>query len=64
MFSDWSRACCECIAKHESGGNGNAVNHNSNGSGVFFLFLSRFKLFLDDVGLFQINNINWGACSG
>merc|ERR1712146_486695 len=42
--------CCQCIAQHESGGNANALNHNTNGS--------------DDVGLFQINDFNWASCSG
>jgi hypothetical protein len=35
---------------HESGGNGHAVNQNSGGS--------------YDVGLWQINDYNWNACSG
>eukprot|EP01117_Protostelium_nocturnum_P006337 TRINITY_DN2287_c0_g1_i1.p1 TRINITY_DN2287_c0_g1~~TRINITY_DN2287_c0_g1_i1.p1 ORF type:complete len:151 (-),score=45.40 TRINITY_DN2287_c0_g1_i1:84-536(-) len=43
-------ACCKCIAQHESGGNGNAMNGNSNGS--------------IDVGLWQVNSINWGQCNG
>ena len=49
-FSDWSQSCCECIARHESGGNANAVNCNSNGS--------------IDAGLYQINSVNWASCSG
>ncbi len=36
--------------KAESGGNANAVNQNSGGS--------------YDVGLWQINDMNWASCSG
>ena len=50
QYSGWSMECCRCIVSHESGGNAHAVNHNSNGS--------------NDVGLFQINDINWPSCSG
>lgn len=50
IYSKWSQTCCKCIADHESGDNANAVNHNTNDS--------------DDVGLFQINDVNWGSCSG
>lgn len=46
----WNQANCECIIKHESGGNANAVNQNSGGS--------------YDVGLWQINDFNWASCSG
>ena len=46
----WDQSCCECIVNHESGGNANAANQNNNGS--------------FDVGLFQINDVNWGQCSG
>ena len=35
---------------HESGGNENAANENSNGS--------------FDIGLWQINSMNWDSCSG
>lgn len=31
-YSGWSQSCCECIAKHESGGNSHAELHNTNGS--------------------------------
>jgi hypothetical protein len=47
---DHIQANCQCIMSHESGGNGNAVNENSNGS--------------FDVGLWQINDYNWNSCSG
>ena len=45
----WSQTCCKCIIQKESGGNGHAVNYNTNGS--------------FDVGVFQINKVNWG-CNG
>lgn len=48
-YSDWSQSCCECIISHESGGNANAANQNTNGS--------------YDVGIFQINDFNWDSCS-
>jgi len=48
-FSGWSQACCQCIVKHESGGNANAANYNTNGS--------------FDVGLWQINKVNWPSCN-
>lgn len=46
----WNQACCQCIVSHESGGNANAINYESDGS--------------YDVGLWQINQINWGQCNG
>lgn len=46
-FSGWSQSCCECIARHESGGNLHAANQNRGGS--------------YDVGLWQINNQNWAS---
>jgi len=46
----WNQACCECIIRHESGGNSHALNENSNGS--------------FDVGLWQVNSMNWGVCNG
>ena len=49
-YSKWNQANCRCIMQHESGGNANAVNENSGGS--------------YDVGLWQINTVNWDACSG
>ncbi len=49
-YSGWTQACCECIANAESGGNANAENYNSNGS--------------YDIGLYQINDVNWNSCSG
>lgn len=45
----WEQACCKCIVSHESGGNAHAMNHNSDGS--------------TDVGLWQVNNVNWGSCN-
>ncbi|CAG9318382.1 unnamed protein product [Blepharisma stoltei] len=50
QYSGWSQTCCQCIASHESGGNANAQNHNTNGS--------------NDIGLWQINSANWDSCSG
>ncbi len=50
QFSGWNQANCRCIMSHESGGNANAVGYNTDGS--------------YDVGLWQINDFNWGACSG
>jgi len=49
-YSGWNQNCCQCIVRHESSGNVHAQNHNSNGS--------------DDVGVFQINSINWKGCNG
>lgn len=46
----WNQACCKCIVSHESGGNAHAINYNTNGS--------------TDVGLWQINTVNWNSCSG
>ena len=39
----WNQACCKCIVSHESGGNANALNYNSNAS--------------TDAGLWQINTV-------
>ncbi len=52
--SGWSQACCQCIVQRESGGNANAVRQNIGVS-------SSYKY---DVGLWQINSFNWGACNG
>lgn len=40
----WNQACCKCIVSHESGGNANALNYNSNAS--------------TDAGLWQINSVS------
>lgn len=50
-YSGWSQSSCQCIMQHESGGNANAVNQNGNGGSY-------------DVGLWQINDMNWASCSG
>ena len=50
QYTGWNQANCRCIVSHESGGNANAVCYNTNGS--------------YDVGLWQINDYNWGSCSG
>lgn len=47
---DWNQKNCECIMRAESGGNAHAANENRDGS--------------FDVGLWQINDFNWGSCSG
>eukprot|EP01113_Clastostelium_recurvatum_P037146 TRINITY_DN53_c1_g1_i1.p1 TRINITY_DN53_c1_g1~~TRINITY_DN53_c1_g1_i1.p1 ORF type:complete len:153 (+),score=29.53 TRINITY_DN53_c1_g1_i1:22-480(+) len=49
-YSGWNQACCQCIVRHESGGNANAANYNSNAS--------------YDVGVWQVNTVNWNSCSG
>jgi hypothetical protein len=46
----WNQKNCQCIMNAESRGNANADNENSDGS--------------FDVGLWQINDYNWGSCSG
>lgn len=50
-FTGWSQACCTCIMTNESGGNSNAVNQNKDTRGSL------------DVGLWQINDMNWASCS-
>lgn len=50
QYSGWSQSCCQCIVQHESGGNSHAQLHNTNGS--------------DDVGLWQVNSMNWASCNG
>ena len=45
----WSQECCKCIVMKESAGNGNAMNYNTDDT--------------FDVGVFQINKVNW-ACNG
>ena len=46
---NWNQACCQCIVSHESSGNANAINYEVDSS--------------YDVGLWQINQINWLQCS-
>jgi len=46
----WSVTCCQCIANAESSGNANAINDDDGETSV-------------DVGVFQINTVNW-ACNG
>jgi uncharacterized protein YxeA len=50
-FSEWNQVCCQCIMSHESNGNSNAANYNAWDHSY-------------DVGLWQINTVNWGVCSG
>lgn len=49
-FSGWNQKCCQCIISHESGGNQYAQLENTNGS--------------NDVGLWQVNSMNWASCNG
>ena len=44
----WNQENCQCIMIHESEGNANAVNQNVDGT--------------YDVGLWQIDSVNWKAC--
>lgn len=46
---NWNVQCCKCIVSHESNGYAYATHHNSNGS--------------YDVGLWQINAVNWPHCN-
>ena len=39
----WNQGCCKCIATHESGGDANAMNYNTNNT--------------FDIGLWQINSV-------
>jgi hypothetical protein len=48
-YSEWNQKCCQCIVYHESNGDINNVNYNTDGT--------------YDVGVFQINQVNW-ACNG
>ena len=52
-YSGWSQSQCQCIIKHESGGNANAVNQNTGSEAYKW-----------DVGLWQVNSYNWDSCSG
>jgi hypothetical protein len=49
-YSGWNQACCKCVVSHESGGNAHAQLDNHGG--------------LIDVGLWQIDSINWKSCNG
>ena len=49
-WGGWDQGCCQCIMSHESGGNANAANYNTDAT--------------FDVGLWQINQINWNNCAG
>jgi hypothetical protein len=50
-YSGWKQSSCQCIMSKESGGNANAANQNGAGGSY-------------DVGLWQINDMNWASCSG
>eukprot|EP00826_Nyctotherus_ovalis_P050324 TRINITY_DN6154_c0_g1_i11.p1 TRINITY_DN6154_c0_g1~~TRINITY_DN6154_c0_g1_i11.p1 ORF type:complete len:153 (+),score=17.50 TRINITY_DN6154_c0_g1_i11:143-601(+) len=45
----WNFKCCVCVVRTQSSGNASAQHFNHNGS--------------FDVGLFQINEINWASCN-
>ena len=45
---NWNQNCCKCIVSHESSGNANAMNYNTNGS--------------TDVGMWQINTVRSELC--
>lgn len=47
----WDQSMCQCIVEHESGGNANALNFNEDDSTY-------------DIGVFQINTVNWKINSG
>lgn len=51
-YSGWSQSQCQCIVKHESGGNGHAVNQNTGSASYKW-----------DVGLWQVNSFNWDSCN-
>ena len=50
-YQGWDQKCCQCIATAESKGNANAVNYNADSKSY-------------DVGLWQINTVNWAQCNG
>ena len=51
QYQEWDQKCCQCIATAESKGNANAVNYNADSKSY-------------DVGLWQINTVNWAQCNG
>ena len=51
LWIRWNQAHCQCIMSKESGGNANAVNQNGAGGSY-------------DVGLWQVNSMNWASCNG
>ncbi len=65
------QAHCQCIVKHESGGNAHAVNQNSQGGSYKWdvgLWWDKIKLnlILDCNSFYhrQVNSFNWASCSG
>eukprot|EP00347_Sterkiella_histriomuscorum_P009857 403339610 len=50
QYGGWSQRCCQCIVQHESDGNSHAILRNDDGK--------------VDVGLWQIDSVNWGQCNG
>jgi len=53
MYS-WNQANCQCIVNAESSGNANAMHENMRKNGTYTY----------DIGLWQINQVNWDACNG
>jgi len=51
QYSGWNQAQCHCIVSHESSGNAHAANYNPGGNTY-------------DIGVWQVNTINWSTCSG
>ena len=51
-FKFWNQKCCQCVVAKESEGNANAVHRSSGGSGSNY-----------NVGLWQINSVNWALCN-
>jgi len=50
-YGGWIQSQCQCIVSHESSGNSHAANYNPGG-GTY------------DIGVWQVNTINWSSCSG
>jgi len=53
-YVGWNQKCCQCIVGKESRGNTNAQHHNA---------ATNKKKESEDVGLFQINSVNWPSCN-
>jgi hypothetical protein len=51
QYGGWDQGQCQCIVNAESSGNANADNYNPGGNTY-------------DVGMAQVNTINWSSCSG
>jgi len=51
QYGGWNQDQCRCIVSHESSGNAHAANYNPGGNTY-------------DIGVWQVNTINWSTCSG